>query len=1325
MRFRTLHKDGVPPADADFTERLKATCQGHLVWVFKIAAIRPNDTWQSDYDHFVSETKYKSSKPPTDASPISRVVEGAFQFSKLWLYLSAWPQDWEFVLDLLYLRLGDWLQYLRKNQHMENLWIEHQSSLTLKPYDTIPPFGYTINQTFPRYHLSDSTMLWLAFRQLECLFDHIKSRSTCSEEVKLRILVLQEKFESYRDVCSIPKLRSKILETFTVSEQKKPTSRYLGAQLTELSPEKTKVDQRQAGVSIGFTEGAASDPQRQPYVQMEEKFISPDTLEAYGLPWKRNLRDPSYIIVNRWIDETDKQILFQHTRMLRGQKHNLSTALVPLRTGGKSNPAVHKEIGLSDRRVLAFGMSVNENILEMSMNDLATIEAATIGFFKDEKGQDVPAWQETLLSHKIRDSRSFDHPREIALILLASKFGLALATNANYEPDGYYLEKLAAAFCDTGDVRPCLADETKYSGLTEEGFQTLSLVLAIYFEECRLVSPVLDEQRSDPPPYISSSPQPSRGWGGKPLRRMSVVIPQEIGAYRNKPAIKILDTVFLPRWMYHYPDFIHDQALDVNIRSEIAKIEKVFNPIVASVKKWEEFHNFSETFSRGISSLGDLPCVADCGIKRAANLTESSSPGHNLDIGRYWDSRLLYERLLMPRTFKQGKKRLIEIPSHNLDNALICWLTVPSTEKPFFEDFVNSHLTRKCLFGERVDWRGNIWETELHLGFFQLLTHKSIHDELLALRRVKSIPSLQGSFDRGEVGLVATSLRIVGDLQDRSWTCHFFTSVSRENRYTGVLDEFMRGSTRGSLFEDLFSDKIGQRRILEMSYMDEVFKEIEGSSEEIIMVFQDELNVRGAQNVQSQSYEFIRDYSQLHQNMGEILRDVLRQFNTALAAIGEWEGREESRGFPSRWTDKDEKRHGEKLRNLNRKCKVSIQHLRAQKGRLEEQLQLAEQRHNNLITYLQLQDARTSSQSAEDVRLFTYVTIVFLPLTFASSLFSMQGAPTANTISVMVQTTVVALVVTVLVLGNMKLLNRNWSYRMSKFGLSTRAKMLAPGNRVWEGRARELETAAQLRPSNPENQDYLPAESKWHYLWFWLWYAVRQPRYYVIDGLDAWRDRRNRPKSHKDSSVKLLSLMLMAPISILVFILPVLFFNFVDMLALIRMAMGWLWHKLWRLLLKDSDPPKEGTLNNASTETPEVTSTSSGLPYSQHKHRERIGSSADLNSPGAWLLTTPRPLQRILEQSHPQSSSTSAEMESRLSDDHRESFGVLHREAELDDDDGLELALDQNELAIESETSSNIQALSPMQHEPEDGVDEVKRRWWHRLRNKRRSGPEI
>lgn len=121
------------------------------------------------------------------------------------------------------------------------------------------------------------------------------------------------------------------------------------------------------------------------------------------------------------------------------------------------------------------------------MNDLATIEAATIGFFKDEKGQDIPVWRETLLSHKIRYSRGFDHPRDIALILFASKCSLALASPADYETDAYYREKLVAAFCDTGDVRLSLADETTDSGITEGGFQTLSVVLASYFEECRLV----------------------------------------------------------------------------------------------------------------------------------------------------------------------------------------------------------------------------------------------------------------------------------------------------------------------------------------------------------------------------------------------------------------------------------------------------------------------------------------------------------------------------------------------------------------------------------------------------------------------------------------------------------------------------------------------------------------------------------------------------------------------------------------------------------------------------------------------------------------------
>ncbi len=73
-----------------------------------------------------------------------------------------------------------------------------------------------------------------------------------------------------------------------------------------------------------------------------------------------------------------------------------------------------------------------------------------------------------------------------------------------------------------------------------------------------------------------------------------------------------------------------------------------------------------------------------------------------------------------------------------------------------------------------------------------------------------------------------------------------------------------------------------------------------------------------------------------------------------------------------------------------------------------------------LSSDLSLREARVSTQSSEDVRLFTYVTIIFLPLSFSSSLFSMQGLPGSSLVSTFVILTICALFITFLVLVNLK-----------------------------------------------------------------------------------------------------------------------------------------------------------------------------------------------------------------------------------------------------------------------------------------------------------------
>ena len=72
---------------------------------------------------------------------------------------------------------------------------------------------------------------------------------------------------------------------------------------------------------------------RPTYIKVHQKHLSPETLDAYQLPWERDnvssfclsvdalidhyQNDPNYLIIKRWIPEKDQDILFEHTKALR------------------------------------------------------------------------------------------------------------------------------------------------------------------------------------------------------------------------------------------------------------------------------------------------------------------------------------------------------------------------------------------------------------------------------------------------------------------------------------------------------------------------------------------------------------------------------------------------------------------------------------------------------------------------------------------------------------------------------------------------------------------------------------------------------------------------------------------------------------------------------------------------------------------------------------------------------------------------------------------------------------------------------------------------
>ena len=69
-----------------------------------------------------------------------------------------------------------------------------------------------------------------------------------------------------------------------------------------------------------------------------------------------------------------------------------------------------------------------------------------------------------------------------------------------------------------------------------------------------------------------------------------------------------------------------------------------------------------------------------------------------------------------------------------------------------------------------------------------------------------------------------------------------------------------------------------------------------------------------------------------------------------------------------------------------------------------------------------------SNRSADDVRIFTYATVIFLPLSFVASVFSMAGAPDRATVQPFIIAAVVALLATIAFLLNAGTPMRNITY---------------------------------------------------------------------------------------------------------------------------------------------------------------------------------------------------------------------------------------------------------------------------------------------------------
>lgn len=160
-------------------------------------------------------------------------------------------------------------------------------------------------------------------------------------------------------------------------------------------------------------------------------------------------------------------------------------------------------------------------------------------------------------------------------------------------------------------------------------------------------------------------------------------------------------------------------------------------------------------------------------------------------------------------------------------------------------------------------------------------------------------------------------------------------------------------------------------------------------------------------------HRFSENWSPIQYTL-QVMEDDLKD---NLENIKLWKAREEERKTEKpRWTKNDESKYRSAITKLLISNSQGIREL-------EHHVAVISSLRKSLAERLESTRNQLSFDSAENVKLFTYTTVVFLPLGFTTGLFSMGGAPKDPVLKSMITTSCIALLLTLLVLLNAKALD--------------------------------------------------------------------------------------------------------------------------------------------------------------------------------------------------------------------------------------------------------------------------------------------------------------
>ena len=504
------------------------------------------------------------------------------------------------------------------------------------------------------------------------------------------------------------------------------------------------------------------------------------------------------------------------------------------------------------------------------------------------------------------------------------------------------------------------------------------------------------------------------------------------------------------------------------------------------------------------------PGVESFGEKGILTFAQSIRSGNAMiyDIGqascakvpgakRFSVSNDLEYRLLRKRTWRSAKKRLIVVDACQVEQALMLYLASANSEKLSTAGFLTRHRMRDGFMRDHAHKEVNLWTTELHLSFYKKVSilsdqshstpglEKSIFEDPEKSSAFPGEPTTSSNkLQKGTIGW-----RFSGDLHDRRWTGTILAFVpGRERQLNWINTEEFEYDMRFH----------GQRKIIEAHLFSEMVKTVNVSTTEILR----DLNMvldegeggiyKGASEHHdplTESFDESYTRSKLYLRLSDFLSHLDDNLKSTMETIEYYMDREKQRPVQPRWSIADERQHRRGLSKWDQEGKKNVAVLRTVQSQVSNKRSRVQHLRDSLNADMQLRETRLQARSAEDVRLFTYVTIVFLPISFSSSLFSMQNAPGGSIVEKFAKVAITALIITFVILFNLKTISRNtWSYFDS--GIRKISHTMSISN--WNFWKKTHEDLVQAEKRNIQSHEPLQIRrmSKWWYCLFLLSFVL-------------------------------------------------------------------------------------------------------------------------------------------------------------------------------------------------------------------------------------------